>query len=158
MRNETNQCPKIRSLVLSVMYFWRDWSAMSCSYFCFSLTVCSDSCWGSFLRKNTISVSLGYDIFESHGFEYFRPTTTKAVTRVRFISISFWKDRHASQRTRLEIKLEVLYGKHVKFTKNEKINVIIVYRKYLKYCSDVYNIAQKLDNSFQIVKITGHAR
>ena len=25
------------------------------------------------------------------------------------------------------------------------------------YCSDVYNLAQKLDNSVQIVKITGHA-
>ena len=25
------------------------------------------------------------------------------------------------------------------------------------YCSDVYNLAQKLDNSFQIIKITGHA-
>ena len=25
------------------------------------------------------------------------------------------------------------------------------------YCSDVYNLAQKLDNSIQIVKITGHA-
>ena len=26
------------------------------------------------------------------------------------------------------------------------------------YCSDVYNLAQKLDNSVEIVKITGHAR
>ena len=25
------------------------------------------------------------------------------------------------------------------------------------YCSDVYNLAQKLDNSVQIVKIAGHA-
>ena len=25
------------------------------------------------------------------------------------------------------------------------------------YCSDVYNLAQKLDNFVQIVKITGHA-
>ena len=25
------------------------------------------------------------------------------------------------------------------------------------YCSDVYNLAQKLDNSVEIVKITGHA-
>ena len=25
------------------------------------------------------------------------------------------------------------------------------------YCCDVYNLAQKLDNSVQIVKITGHA-
>ena len=36
-------------------------------------------------------------------------------------------------------------------------NIIIVYRKYLMYCSDVYNLSKELDNSFQIVKITGHA-
>ena len=40
--------------------------------------------------------------------------------------------------------------------KKRRENVIIVYRKYI-YCSDVYNLAQKLDNSVQIVKIKGHA-
>ena len=49
------------------------------------------------------------------------------------------------KRPRFEIKREILYGKHVKFTKNTL------------YCSDVYNLAQKLDNSIEIVKITGHA-
>ena len=28
---------------------------------------------------------------------------------------------------------------------------------YIVHCPDVYNLAQKLDNSVQIVKITGHA-
>ena len=31
------------------------------------------------------------------------------------------------------------------------------YTENTLYCSDVYNLAQKLDNSVQIVKITGHA-
>ena len=113
--------------------------------------------------------------------------------------------------TRLEIKLEVLYGKHVKLTK-KRDNIIVVCQKYrygkyyrripstdviqltltLKmttaqvvetsvtvnnnspiqdyvhaddqtqptfdtlYRSGVSDLAQKLDNSLQIVKITGH--
>ena len=40
--------------------------------------------------------------------------------------------------------------------KKRRENVIIVYRKYI-YCLDVYNLAQKLDHSVQIVKIKGHA-
>ena len=28
---------------------------------------------------------------------------------------------------------------------------------YIVHCSDVYNLGQKLDNSVQIVRITGHA-
>ena len=31
------------------------------------------------------------------------------------------------------------------------------YTKNTLYCSEVYNLAQKLDNSVQIIKITGHA-
>ena len=31
------------------------------------------------------------------------------------------------------------------------------YTENTLYCSDVYNLAQKLDNSVQIVKIAGHA-
>ena len=31
------------------------------------------------------------------------------------------------------------------------------YAENTLYCSDVYNLAQKLDNSVQIVKINGHA-
>ena len=31
------------------------------------------------------------------------------------------------------------------------------YTESALYCSDVYNLAQKLDNSLQIVKINGHA-
>ena len=49
----------------------------------------------------------------------------------------------------LEIKIDVLYGKHVKFT-NKRENIIITAENTL-YCSDVYNLAQKLDNSVQIV-------
>ena len=39
--------------------------------------------------------------------------------------------------------------------KNGKI--LSSYTKNTLYCSDVYNLAQKFDNSVQIVKITGHA-
>ena len=39
--------------------------------------------------------------------------------------------------------------------KNGKISSS--YTENTLYCSDVYNLAQKLDNSVQIVKITGHA-
>ena len=38
--------------------------------------------------------------------------------------------------------------------KNGKI--LSSYRENTLYCSDVYTLAQKLDNSVQIVKITGH--
>ena len=38
--------------------------------------------------------------------------------------------------------------------KNGKI--LSSYTENTLYCSDVYNLAQKLDNSVQIVKITGH--
>ena len=31
------------------------------------------------------------------------------------------------------------------------------YTENTLYCSDVYNLVQKMDNSVQIVKITGHA-
>ena len=41
----------------------------------------------------------------------------------------------------LEIKIDVLYGKHVKFT-NKRENIIITAE---------YTLAQKLDNSVQIV-------
>ena len=37
---------------------------------------------------------------------------------------------------------------------NEKI--LSPYTENTLYCSDVYNLAQKLNNSVQIVKITGH--
>ena len=40
--------------------------------------------------------------------------------------------------------------------KNEKI--LSSHAENTLYCSDVYNLAQKLDNSVEIVKITGHAR
>ena len=33
----------------------------------------------------------------------------------------------------------------------------MLYAESAFYCSDVYNLAQKLDNSVQIVKITGRA-
>ena len=36
-------------------------------------------------------------------------------------------------------------------------NILSSYTENTLYCSDVYNLAQKLDNSVQIVKITGHA-
>jgi len=49
---------------------------------------------------------------------------------------------------RFEIKLELLFGKHVKFTKKRRI--------LSPYTENVYNLAQKLDNSIQIVKITDH--
>ena len=39
--------------------------------------------------------------------------------------------------------------------KNRKI--LSLYTENTLYCSDVYNWAQKLDNSVQIVKITGQA-
>ena len=39
--------------------------------------------------------------------------------------------------------------------KNRKI--LSSYAENTLYCSDFYNLAQKLDNSVQIVKITGHA-
>ena len=39
--------------------------------------------------------------------------------------------------------------------KNRKISSSYTEKNTL-YCSDVYNLAQKLDNSVQIVKITGH--
>ena len=39
--------------------------------------------------------------------------------------------------------------------KNEKI--LSSHAENTLYCSDVYNLAQKLDNSIEIVKITGHA-
>ena len=39
--------------------------------------------------------------------------------------------------------------------KNGKI--LSSYTENTLYCSDVYNLAQKLDNSVQIVKITGQA-
>ena len=39
--------------------------------------------------------------------------------------------------------------------KNEKI--LSSHAEYSLYRSDVYNLAQKLDNSIEIVKITGHA-
>ena len=35
--------------------------------------------------------------------------------------------------------------------------ILSLYTENTLYCSDVYNLAQKLDNSVQIVKITGHA-
>ena len=40
--------------------------------------------------------------------------------------------------------------------KNEKI--LSSHAENTLYCSDVYNLAQKLDNSVETVKITGHAR
>ena len=40
--------------------------------------------------------------------------------------------------------------------KNGKI--LSSYTENTLYCSDVYNLAQKLDNSVQIVKIKGHAQ
>ena len=49
----------------------------------------------------------------------------------------------------------MLNGKHVKSTKKGKI--LSTYKENTVYCSDVYNLAQKLDNSVQIVRITGHA-
>ena len=48
----------------------------------------------------------------------------------------------------------MLYGKHVEFTK-KKGKILSSYTENTLYCSDVYNLAQKLDNSVQIVKITG---
>ena len=36
-------------------------------------------------------------------------------------------------------------------------NILSSYTENTLYCSDVYNLAQKLDNSVQIVKINGHA-
>ena len=35
--------------------------------------------------------------------------------------------------------------------------ILSSYAENTLYCSDVYNLAQKLDNSVQIVKINGHA-
>ena len=35
--------------------------------------------------------------------------------------------------------------------------ILSSYAENTLYCSDVYNLAQKLDNSVQIVKIAGHA-
>ena len=54
---------------------------------------------------------------------------------------------------RFEIRLEVLYGKHVKFQKHGKI--LSSYAENTLYCSDVDNLAQKLNlyKSVQIVKI-----
>ena len=56
--------------------------------------------------------------------------------------------------SRFEIQ-EVLNGKHVKSTKKGKI--LSSYTENTVYCSDDYNLAQKLDNSVQIVRISGHA-
>ena len=44
-------------------------------------------------------------------------------------------------------------------TLNSRINgkILSSYTENTLYCSDVYNLAQKLDNFVQIVKITGHA-
>ena len=44
-------------------------------------------------------------------------------------------------------------------TSNSRENgkMLSSYTENTLYCSDVYNLAQKLDNSVQIVKITGHA-
>ena len=35
--------------------------------------------------------------------------------------------------------------------------ILSSYTENTLYCSDVYNLTPKLDNSVQIVKITGHA-
>ena len=44
-------------------------------------------------------------------------------------------------------------------TSNSRENgkMLSSYTENTLYCSDVYNLAQKLDNSVQIVKIAGHA-
>ena len=44
-------------------------------------------------------------------------------------------------------------------TRKKKRNrkMLSSYTENTLYCSDVYNLAQKLDNSIQIVKFTGHA-
>ena len=42
-------------------------------------------------------------------------------------------------------------------TKKRENAIIIWYTKNTVYCSHGYNLAQKLDNSVQIVKINGHA-
>ena len=39
----------------------------------------------------------------------------------------------------------------------ENRKMLSSYSENTLYCSDVYNLAQKLDNSVQIVKIVGHA-
>ena len=44
-------------------------------------------------------------------------------------------------------------------TLNSRIKgkILSSYTENTLYCSDVYNLAQKLDNSVQIVRINGHA-
>ena len=55
--------------------------------------------------------------------------------------------------TGYEIKLEFLYGYKLNSRKNGKI--LSSYTENTFYCSYVYNLAQQLDDSVQIVKITG---
>ena len=70
------------------------------------------------------------------------------ITRVSFNSFTdvFRHACYSLQRPRFEIKLKVLCGKHVEFTKKGKI--LASYTKNTLYCSDVYNLAQEFDNSF----------
>jgi len=55
------------------------------------------------------------------------------------------------------------FKENLKFFMVKKLNsqkngkILSSYTENTLYCSDVYNLAQKLDNSVQIVKITGHA-
>ena len=42
-------------------------------------------------------------------------------------------------------------------TRKKNRKILSSYTENTLYCSDVYNLAQKLDNSIQIVKFTGHA-
>ena len=50
------------------------------------------------------------------------------------------------------------FKENLKFSIVKKLNSQKMGKYYHHlYCSDVYNLTQKLDNSVQIVKITGHA-
>ena len=44
-----------------------------------------------------------------------------------------------------------------KLSSRQNGKILSPYTENTLYCSDVYNLAQKLDNSVQIVKITGHS-
>ena len=63
---------------------------------------------------------------------------------------------HSLKRPRFDIKLEVVYGTTLNLRKKKTGKTLSSSTENTLYCSDVYNLAQKLDNSVQIVKITGH--